>query len=140
MSTSVAVLPFYQIAEPYILTAFGLVFSALLTWAIGILQTHANIHVSDNARAVVQQAAVNAAGRILAAQEGSVATMAVDVRSPLVAEQVPLVTAAVGDAIDRLGMTPDRVAALIAGKVGLVQASAAPAVSASPIVTAGAAA
>ena len=139
MNTSVAVLPFYQYAEPYILTVFGIVFSALLTWGLTILQTHTGIRVSDNARIVVQQAAVNAAGRILAAQEGSVASMAIDVKSPLLAEQVPLVTAAVGGAIDHLGMTPDRVAALIAGKVGLVQASATPAVSASPTPAAGAA-
>lgn len=132
METHIAVLPFYQFLEPYLVTAFGLLVSALLTWLVTQFQTRTGIHVSADARAAVQQAATNAAGRILASQEGSIANMSVDMHSPLVAAEVPLVTAAVGDAINHLGMTPDRVAALVAGKIGLLQAAAAPAASAAP--------
>ena len=131
-STTVAVLPFYQLAEPYILTAFGAIFSILMTWALAQLQTRLGIHVNDQARATLQTAATNAAGRILASQEGNVANMAFDVHSPLIAAEVPKVTAAASDAITQLGVTPDRVRDLIQAKVGLAQMSASPAVSAAP--------
>ena len=131
-STSVNVLPFYQLAEPYILTAFGIIFSALMTWALAQFQTRTGIHVSDQAKAAVQTAATNAAGRILAAQEGNVANIKFDVHSPLIAAEVPKLIASVGPQINQLGMTPDRVRDLIQARLGLVQASATPAVSAAP--------
>lgn len=123
-ATTIAILPWYQFAEPYILTVFGIVFSMLLTWALAQLQIRTGLHVSDQAKASVQQAAMNAAGRIVASQEGNVATLKIDLHSPLIAAEIPKLQASVGDAIAKLGMTPERVGDLIQGKLGQLQAQA----------------
>ena len=133
-TTTVQVLPFYTLAEPYILTVFGLVFSALLTWALSQLQTRTGLHVSDQAKASVQQAATNAAGRILASQEGNVATLKFDVHSPLIAAEIPKLQVSVGDEIKTLGMSPDRVGDLIAGKIGILQSQTSQTTVVAPVV------
>ena len=123
-STTVAVLPLYQLAEPYILYAFGAVFSMLLMWACALFQQRTGIVINQHNRDAVQQAAMNAAGRILAGQEGNVSNMKIDVHSQLIAQEIPKMTTAVGDALNKLGVTPERTADLIAGKIGQLQAAA----------------
>lgn len=114
----------YVSLEPYILSIFGAVFSILMTWALTIFQKRTGIAVSDSARADLQQSAMNAAGRIMASQEATFANIKLDVKSPLIAAELPKVQVSAQDAITRLGVTPDRVSALILGKVGQLQVSA----------------
>lgn len=116
--------PLYLALQPYVLTAFGIVFTALFGWACALFQKHTGIVVSENARQAVQTAAENAAGRIYAAGDAKVASIQIPVSSPLVQAEIPVVTAAVKSSVDQLGMTPERVGALIQGKIGLLQAQA----------------
>ena len=129
MNSTVSILPLYQAAEPYILTAFGIVFSALLTWALAQFQTRTGIHVSKQAQDQFQQAAMNGAGRILAAQEGSIASLKVDVKSPLVAAEATKVAALIPETLKQIGVTPesagDVLANAIAAKVGVLQSQSA---------------
>lgn len=128
-TTSVAVAPWYQVAQPYFLEAFGVVFAALLTWALAILQKHTSIKVTAQASAAVQQAAMNAAGRVFAAIGNKLAPISIDTHSTLIAAEVPKIVAALPGDLKRVGMTPDDVHArlenLIAGKLGQLQATAA---------------
>lgn len=116
--------PLYLAVQPYVLVAFGVVFSALFAWACALFQKHTGIVISENARNAIQTAASNAAGRIMASQDDKFATMKIDVTNPLIAQEIPVVTAAVKASVDQLGMTPERVGALIQGKVGQLQAQA----------------
>jgi hypothetical protein len=136
-STTVDLLPWYQIAEPYLLAAFGVILTTLLGWLVQQFQVRTGIRVTDQAKASVQQAAMNAAGRILAAQEGNIAGLKIDVRSPAVAAEIPKLQESVGQEIKTLGMTPERVGDLIAGKCGILQAAASaptPAVVVAPAI------
>lgn len=132
----IAVLPIYQFAEPYILTAFGVVVSILLSWGLAQLQTRTGIKVTADARERIQTAATNAAGRILAAQEGNLAHVSFPAGSPVIAAQVPKIEAAAADAVKHLGMTPERIGDLIAGKIGQLQAAATVTTTAVPPATA----
>jgi hypothetical protein len=126
-ATQVSVLPLYQIAEPYIMVVFATTFPLLFAWLCYQFQKRTGIKISDSARAQVQQAAFNGAGRILAAQEGPLANVKIDVHSPLVAQEATKVAALVPDALAKIGVTPDAasdvLSSLIAGKVGILQAS-----------------
>ena len=127
MNTTIAILPWYQAVEPFILAIWGTVIApALVIWLATQFQARTNIRVSDQAKAAIQQAAVNAAGRILAGQEGNVAALKFDVHSPLIAAEVTKMQTSVGPSLDKLGVTPDRVADLVAAKIGILQSSAMP--------------
>ena len=136
--TTVSVLPFYQIAEPYILTAFGIVFSTLLGWGLTQLQTRTGLHVSKQAQDQFQQAAMNGAGRILAAQEGSIANIKIDVKSPLVAAEATKVAALIPDTLKQIGVTPEAASSVladaIAGKIGVLQSQSSPSTVIGPVV------
>ena len=122
--TTVSVLPWYQLAEPYILAAFSAVLSILLGWLVLLIQKKTGLQIDQHARDIVQQAAVNAAGRVLASQEGNIATLKFDVHSPAIAAEVPKLQQSVGASLNKLGITPQRTAELITGKVGQLQAAA----------------
>lgn len=128
--TTVSVLPWYQVAEPFVLTAFGVVFSALLGLGLSYLQKRTGIVVDQHWRDVIQQAAMNGAGRVLAHTEGNVSTMRFDVHNQLVKEQADAIIRKVPQALDKLGVTPEAVADLVVGKIGQLQAAA----SVSPVV------
>ena len=72
----------------------------------------------------IQDAATNAAGAVLARMEGPIGTMAIDLRSPLVKQGVDLLMSKVPDAIAHFGLTPDEVARIVQGKLGVLQAGA----------------
>lgn len=114
----------YVQIQPFLLSAFGVIFSTLLGWLCLILQRKFNLSVSDSAKAELQQSAMNAAGRILASQDDNFAKMKIDVHSQVIADELPKVLTNAAGAIQTLGLTPDRVGALIQGKVGQLQAAA----------------
>jgi hypothetical protein len=127
-ASTISALPWYQVAEPYLLIAFGTLFSAFMGWGLTILQTHTNIKLSQAARDELQAAATNAAGRIIAAAEGPVANLKIDVGSAAIAAEVPKLAATASAALKTLGVTPasvgENLSNLIAGKIGVLQASA----------------
>jgi hypothetical protein len=111
----------YKFVLPYLLLAFGTIWSAILTWMGTILHKRFGIQLQDSDRAALQTAAMNAAGRILHSLEGSAANVKIDVTSPAIAQEARRVAGSVGDEIKRLGYSPDRVSELIAGKIGQLQ-------------------
>lgn len=131
--TTVSALPLYKILEPYVITFVGAATPVLMTWALVLTQSRLSflkdVRLTEQAKASVQQAAENAAGRVLAKAEGPVATLKFDTHSPAIALEITKLQTSVGSAIDKLGMTPDRVADLVLGKVGVLQSqSVSPAV------------
>jgi hypothetical protein len=122
----------YIFAEPYILAAFGAIFSILLAWFAQLLKRRLDIDFTTAMQTDLQQTALNAAGRIMARAEPSFASAQIDVHSPLIAEELPHVLVNAEDAVKALGITPDRVSALILAKVGQLQVAAQPAVPSAP--------
>jgi hypothetical protein len=122
----------YVFVEPYILAAFGAIFSILLAWFAQLLKKRLDLDLSTQFQANLQTTALNAAGRIMASQEPAFANAKVDVHSPLIADELPRVMINAEDAITALGLTPDRVKALILAKIGILQTAANPSVAPIP--------
>jgi hypothetical protein len=135
-STSIAVLPWYQAAKPFILVVFATTFPVLFGWLCYQFQIRTGIKVSAQAQAQFQQAAINGAGRVLAAQEGNIANLKFDVKSAVIADEATKVAALIPDTLKQIGVTPEAAGAVlanaIAGKVGQLQAAAT--IPAAPVV------
>jgi hypothetical protein len=116
--------PLYMALQPYVITAFGIVFSALLTWLCAILQKRTGVIINQEARETIQAAALNAAGRVMAAQDDRFAGVKVPINSPLIADEIHILSTSAKSAIDQLGLTPDKVGQLIQGKIGQLQVQA----------------
>lgn len=122
--TSVSALPLYKILEPYLVMIVGIVVTTALGWIGMILKARFGIDLDASMNARIQDAATNAAGAVLARMEGPIGTMAIDLRSPLVKQGVDLLMSKVPDAIAHFGLTPDEVARIVQGKLGVLQAGA----------------
>jgi hypothetical protein len=140
-STTIDLLPWYALAEPYLITIIGSLAGILGTAALGYLSVWLHIKISsvqmNDARNAMQQGAENAAGRVLAQQEGNIASVKFNVHSAEVAAQVPIIMASLKDAAAAVGITPDnaaeRVGNLVLGKIGQQQAVATMPVASPPI-------
>ena len=122
--TSMSVLPLYKLLEPYLVMIVGFVVTTALGWIGMILKARFGIDLDAAMSARIQDAATNAAGAVLARMEGPIGTMAIDLRSPLVKQGVDLLMSKVPDAIAHFGLTPDEVARIVQGKLGVLQAVA----------------
>jgi hypothetical protein len=114
----------YFALQPYILAAFGALMTAFLAWVSLLLKKWFGLTEDKATNDVIQQAALNAAGRILASQDDRFAAMKVSINSPLIAQEIPIVEAAIKATMDKAGVTPDKLAALIQAKIGQLQAQA----------------
>lgn len=122
---------FKALVEPAIQSFVAVVVAVALAYATRLLKTKTGIELDADARKRVQDAAMNAAGMVLAKIDGPVSNLSFDVKHPLVKEGVDLLMAKVPDALERFGITPEKAAEMILGKIGILQASA-PVVPAAP--------
>jgi hypothetical protein len=128
--TTVSPLPIYQFIEPIFAPVLGAVALVLMTQLINILNTRTTLLKSAQAQAAMEAlksevvaAVTNGAGRIFAGQEGNVAAMKFDTKSPEVAAEVTKVMRYAGTEAATLGITPEHVADMITAKIGILQAS-----------------
>ena len=121
--TSVAVAPVYKLREPYLVMIVGIVVTTALGWIGVLLKSKLGFDLDANMQRTIQDAAMNAAGSVIARMEGQLGNVAIDVRSPLVKQGVDLLIAKVPDAIAHFGLTPDELAKIVQGKIGILQAS-----------------
>lgn len=123
--TTVQVLPLYKtVVEPIVLTLVGVLVPALLAYLASLLKSKTGIDLDADMRKRVQDAALNAAGSVLAKAEAPIGNLVIDVKHPLVKQGVDLLISKVPDAIAYLGLTPEKLAEIIQGKLGILQASA----------------
>ena len=121
--TSVAVAPVYKLLEPYLVMIVGIVVTTAPGWIGVLLKSKLGFDLDANMQKTIQDAAMNAAGSVIARMEGQLGNVAIDVRSPLVKQGVDLLIAKVPDAIAHFGLTPDELAKIVQGKIGILQAS-----------------
>jgi hypothetical protein len=128
--TTISAAPVYKLAEPYILEFLGLVWTAILGLALAWFKQKTNVQVDDAMIARINLAARNAAGRILASQEGNVSQLQFHVNNPWIAQEATKLMTVMGDEIKHLGWTPgyaaERLQQLVHAKVGVLQTGAAP--------------
>lgn len=121
--THINLKPFYVAAEPYILTLFGLIISALFGWIATWFKRKTGIEIDADLRASIQQAAVNGASKAVASLEGPIGNRAIDVHSPLVVDGVNYMQKMIPEKLAQAGLTPDQIAALVQAKLGAIQAA-----------------
>ena len=121
-TTEVSLLPWYQIVEPYLVMATGIVVSTVLGWIGLILKQKLGLDVDANLNASIQQAAVNAASHAIASVEGPIGDRRIDVHSALVKQGVDYMQTMIPGKLIQMGMTPDKVAAIVQAKLGALQA------------------
>jgi len=81
------------------------------------------LEIEGHARDTLQSALTNAAGLLVMKMGPSLDKMKIDVKSPLVADAIITVNKLAGDAVNRFGITPETIGALIIAKVGVLTAS-----------------
>jgi hypothetical protein len=132
-TTTVGVSDWWQMIERYLLLAFGAILSGALTWGAAILNKTFGLKLADSDRIALQTAAMNAAGRILHSIDAPAEKVKIDVTSPVIAREAARLQTLFQEEMDRVGMTPERVAALIAGKIGQLQMGTSTAVAGSTV-------
>jgi hypothetical protein len=113
----------FDLLQPYILAVFSAIATGLVAWLFAILRAKWNIEIDQAHRDALQTALTNAAGLALSKAQGGLAGKTVDLRSPLIAEAVKYVVAAVPTALGHFGLTPEALAQKIAAKIGALTAS-----------------
>lgn len=131
--TKVPILPIYkEIVEPLLLAVIYAGVPAILGYAAYLLKKRFGIELDATMNAKIQAAAMNAAGAVVAKFEGPLGNVSIDVRSKLVKDGVDLLLSKVPDAIDHFGLTPEELAKIIQGKIGILQATGPAPAPASP--------
>lgn len=122
--TTVSVLPLYKIVEPYLVMIVGIVVSAGVGWIGLLLKKRLGVDLDATMNRTIQEAAMNAAGSLVARMEGPIGNIRIDVRSQIVKDGVDLLYAKAPDAIAHFGLTAEELGKIIQGKIGVLQAGA----------------
>lgn len=99
------------------------------------LRAHYKVTLSSTVETRIADAVANAAGRIMASQDATFASMKVPVGSKLIEDEIPLVLQMLG----KLAPSPAVIAALIQGEIGRLQAQASSVAPTTVLVAPGAA-
>ncbi len=122
-----------QLLAPWLQILIAAVVSAILAllgWVTKVFNDKMNLSgnasvlaIEGQARDTLQSALTNAAGLLVMKMGPTLDGMKIDVKSPLVADAINTVNKLAGDAVERFGITPDTIGALIIAKVGVLTAS-----------------
>lgn len=123
--TVVFIGPLINALEPYIVSAIGALILALSAWAVALLKQKTGIAVSQANLALFQKAAATQAGVWIAQADGAAMSSSVNVGSPGIAAAANKVISRLPDEAAAIGVTPDKMADLIVGEIGKLQAVAA---------------
>lgn len=116
--------PLIQALQPYIVSAVGALIVGLAGWVVAILKQKTNIDIDQNILDAFDRAAETQAGIIIAKSESGIMSASIDVHNPMIANAVNTVLARLPAEAARVGMTPEKLADRITGKIGKLQASA----------------
>jgi hypothetical protein len=126
-----------------IVAGLGLVITAAAGWAAaaitkmaGLQGTAAGQQIEDGVRRLAHMGFDSAAGWAIMRFGDKLKDVEIDVRNPIIKEAVELAFRYAGDAIAKLGLTPEQVAQKIIEKIGIMTAAnpnVAPTVSAPPV-------
>lgn len=122
--TTVNALPVYKILEPYLVMVVGIIVTTALGWIGMIIKSRFGIELDVSMNAKIQAAAMNAAGAVIAKAEGPIGNLSIDVHNKMVKDGVELLASKVPDAIAHFGLSPEKLAVLIQGKIGILQVTA----------------
>ncbi len=135
-SASVSAAPLVADLEPYVSAAVAAVVGGLIALALALLRKLTGIVIQQAFVEQIERAAATEAGKAVAAAADNLANTQINVGSKLVADAANriMTSATLKSAIDETGMTPDRLAAIVAGEIGKLQAAMTAAPTASQVI------
>ena len=122
MSDTVSAASIVAILAPYAVSLMGAVIAAAVAFAARTFTRWTHIQIEHAALDKVTAAAQSEAGALVAAAADNLATTQIPVGSPIVADIVVKLAGAMPADLAAAGLTPDRVAVLVAGEIGKLQA------------------
>jgi|SRR5208337_867558 len=123
--TAIAAAPLVALAEPYIAAIATAVVPVLIGIAVQAFARWAGVKVDAAYQAKIEAACATEAGKMIAAASDNLATKQIDVGSNIVARSVDKIMDAehLQDALRATGASPERVAAIVVGEIGKLQAT-----------------
>lgn len=123
-SSVISAAPIVSALQPYINAIVPVLVTGLVGFASGVFQRWTGVRINAAYEAQIETAAATEAGKLVAGAEGNLATASVPVGSPIVVAAVNRILASghMQSAIAATGATPDRVASIVAGEIGKLQA------------------
>lgn len=119
--TVVTVGPLWDALVPYIASGMGLIITAAATWASYQFQRLTNMKLDQNARDALHSAAMT--GVNLALNKAGVAAheASFHIENAIIGEATGWVLKSVPDALKRLDISPDKVAAIVTSKIAALK-------------------
>ena len=121
-SAAIAVGPFVAALEPYIVSAVGAAIAGLISFGVALFTRWTGVTVQAAYAASLRQAAQTEAGVLIAEASDNLSSKSISVTSPAVAAAAQRIAAALPEAMQAVGMTPDALSRLVAGEIGKLQA------------------
>src|SRR6185437_5411255 len=121
--TTIAASSLIADAQPYIVALIGVVVSAVGAVITAEIKKYTGVVISQAQIAKVETYIDDKAAQAVASAEDNLASRQINVRSPIVAEIVTKIIAAIPDELAAAGLTPDLVAHKLTAPFGRLQAS-----------------
>jgi len=124
ITNAIAAAPIVTALQPYITAVVGSAITALIGVAVAAFTKWTGVEVSAAYTEAIERAAATEAGKLIAGAADNLSNTSIPVGSPLVAEAVERILTAdhLQKPIAATGMTPDRLASIVAGEIGKLQA------------------
>ena len=121
-ATAVAAAPFVAALQPYLTAAATAIVGAAVTLAAGAIRKWTGLKVSQANVDAIRAAAQDEAGKAVAAAADNLATVKIDVGSPVVTAAADAIAARLPDLLKSSGVSPAALDHMIAGEIGRLQA------------------
>jgi len=124
-ATAIAAAPFIALIEPYAVAIASAVMPILIGVAVNAFSKWTGVKIDAAHEAKIEAACATEAGKMIAAASDNLATKQIDVGStPVLAAATKIMSAEhLQAAIAATGATPERIAAIVAGEIGKLQAT-----------------
>jgi hypothetical protein len=124
-TTAVEAAPFVALAEPYFAAIASTAVPVLIGIAVNAFARWTGVKIDAAYQAKIEAAAATEAGKAVAAAADNLSSRQIDVGSKVVADAADKIMDAphLQEAIAATGATPERIAAIVAGEIGKLQAT-----------------
>ena len=118
--TTISALPWIKVIEPYLLTAFSVIVTAIIGWVAALIQRSTGITIEQKYRDSINTALTNGVNMALSALDKRAVDVKLDVKSQVIADAVNWAGSKVPDAVKALGVSSDDLARLASAKLNLL--------------------
>jgi hypothetical protein len=123
-STIIPAAPAVAALAPIVQTIVATVVSGAVTFGVALFTRWTGVAVQTAYTDALRKAAQTEAGALVAEAADNLSSRSILVTSPVVAAAAERIAAALPEAMQALGMTPEALSRLVAGEIGKLQAQA----------------